>query len=60
MHRIIVAVAFFSIGLDDSSAEPQYGICRVQVEADVNGRFQQKISRIEFDYITDRGGRNAP
>ncbi len=36
------------------AAEPQYGICRPQVVADVEKRFQQKVTEIEFTYITDK------
>jgi hypothetical protein len=39
------------------SAEPNKGICRMQIEADVEKRFQQKITSIEFTYITGKGGR---
>jgi hypothetical protein len=45
----VVAPAFVS-------AEPNEGICRMQIEADVENRFQQKITSIEFTYITSKGG----
>lgn len=38
------------------SAEPNKGICRVQIEADVEKRFQQKIISIEFTYTTSKQG----
>ena len=38
------------------SAEPNKGICRMQIEADVEKRFQQKITSIEFTYFMDKGG----
>ncbi len=41
------------------SAEPNKGICRMQIEADVENRFQQKITSIEFTYISSRSGRGG-
>jgi len=38
-------------------AEPAYGICRAQLEADVEKGFRQKIATIEFTYVTSKGGR---
>jgi len=37
-------------------AEPNKGVCRMQIEADVQKRFQQNITSIEFTYITSKGG----
>ncbi len=37
-------------------AVPNEGICRIQIEADVEKRFQQKITSIEFTYIQSKGG----
>ena len=41
------------------SAEPQYGICRTQVVADVEKRFQQQITSIEFTYTTSKSGKSG-
>lgn len=38
------------------AAEPDGGICREQIEADVAKRFGQPITSIEFTYMQDKGG----
>ncbi len=37
-------------------AESNTGICRTQIEADVEKRFRQNVTSIEFTYITGKGG----
>ena len=59
--RVIVTLTVLTLCMAAGtlSAEPQYGICRAQVEADVAKRFQQKIKDIEFTYVTSKGGRSG-
>ncbi len=51
------AVIMLSVMSGSALAEPQYGICRTQVDADVEKRFQHKIATIEFTYVWSKGGR---
>ncbi len=51
------AVILLSVMSGSALAEPQYGICRTQVDADVEKRFQHKIATIEFTYVWSKGGR---
>lgn len=39
--------------------EPEYGIYRPQVVADVEQRFQHKSTKIEFPYIIDKSGHSG-
>lgn len=39
-----------------AAAGPNEGVCRMQIEADVEKRFGHPASRIEFTYITSTGG----
>jgi len=50
---VILLIAMPGLAL----ADPQYGICRAQVESDVEKRFQHRITSIEFTYVTGRGRR---
>ncbi len=60
MLRIIVVCTAFtlSVAAGIAYAEPKFGICRTQLEADVRTRFQQKITSIDFTITTNKGGRD--
>ena len=60
MRLVIVFLAFtFGVAAWVAAAEPRYGICRPQIVADVEKRFQQKATEIEFTYTTDKSGRSG-
>ena len=60
MRAILFSAAILLAVMPGSAlAEAQYGICRTQVEADVEKRFQQEIAEIEFTYMTSKGGRSG-
>ena len=53
-----VALTFTStFAVQAVAQEPQYGICRPQIVADVEERFQQNVAEIEFTYTTEKFGR---
>ena len=54
-------VGFFLVWLSTGNAlaAPQGGICGTQLVADVGERFDQTVTRIEFSYITSKGGRGG-
>ncbi len=59
MRRFVVCTAFtLSIAARIVYAEPQFGICQTQLEADVGTRFQHKITSIDFTFTTNKGGRD--
>ena len=59
-HIVLLCVALAEVVSPAGiSAEPNKRICRMQIEADVENRFQQKITSIEFTYATSKQGPGA-
>ena len=57
MTRIRAAVTLLCAALAaGAAARPNEGVCRMQIEADVEKRFGHAITNIEFTYITSKGG----
>jgi hypothetical protein len=59
-NLVIIFLAFtLSTAAWVVAAEPQYGICQSQIVADLEKRFQQKVTQIEFTYTTGKSGRGG-
>ncbi len=57
--RTTAGIALFAaaLGSGEVCSAPEYGICASQIHEYVSSRLGQEIVSIDFDYISDRGGR---
>ena len=55
----LIAMVALTIASGKVVSAPQTGVCAKQIHDFVGNRFQQEVREIDFDYITDRGGREA-